>query len=445
MSYTFIQDTGTTAGSGLTTTAPSITVGANHALLIVGQGSSGGTGATPPTISDNNGNTANYVYAGQCIDTFADNLYFWYLLNANAGATAVKLVSSVGTIQNMYVVEYSGLGSYINISTNFINGASTGANALTSNSITIAATAMLWGFGYNASGIAMSAGTSPTSFTPRGASGYTVDFSSEDAPVSASAAATFGVTNGSSQFFVGAMAFTLASPSLAASPLSFGFTLEPATLGYGATYSLAASPLSFAYTLESATLSTTANTLAASPIAFSLTLQPGTLIYGAANFELLAAPLTFFVDMEPYYNAFSITGDTIAFAYSVEIAALLAAGNVPPRTMPNLVGLLLQEALQELEEAGILVPSSIGYFGTYPITVVWTLPVSVSGGFVFGSGAFGVASFGTTLQLPLGPGIVNAQSIAAGTGYVPPNTPIKLGVNQFPFGSVFPGGGGSIA
>ena len=40
--------------------------------------------------------------------------------------------------------------------------------------------------------------------------------------------------------------------------------------------------------------------------------------------------------------------------------------------MPNVVGLRLEDAQNSLTTAGVLVPSSIGYFGTWPITVNWT-------------------------------------------------------------------------
>lgn len=41
-------------------------------------------------------------------------------------------------------------------------------------------------------------------------------------------------------------------------------------------------------------------------------------------------------------------------------------------TMPNVVGLNLQDAQTSLQNAGVLVLSSIGYFGIWPITVRWT-------------------------------------------------------------------------
>lgn len=40
-------------------------------------------------------------------------------------------------------------------------------------------------------------------------------------------------------------------------------------------------------------------------------------------------------------------------------------------TMPNVVGLELAAAQLALQTAGVLVPASIGYFGTWPITVKW--------------------------------------------------------------------------
>ena len=40
-------------------------------------------------------------------------------------------------------------------------------------------------------------------------------------------------------------------------------------------------------------------------------------------------------------------------------------------TMPNLVGLNLQEAEQALESAGVINLSTLGYFGVWPITPKW--------------------------------------------------------------------------
>lgn len=40
-------------------------------------------------------------------------------------------------------------------------------------------------------------------------------------------------------------------------------------------------------------------------------------------------------------------------------------------TMPNIVGLELADATQKLTTAGVLNTSTLGYFGTWPITAVW--------------------------------------------------------------------------
>lgn len=40
-------------------------------------------------------------------------------------------------------------------------------------------------------------------------------------------------------------------------------------------------------------------------------------------------------------------------------------------TMPNVVGLGLSDAQASLQTAGVLVTSSLGYFGTWPITINW--------------------------------------------------------------------------
>lgn len=53
----------------------------------------------------------------------------------------------------------------------------------------------------------------------------------------------------------------------------------------------------------------------------------------------------------------------------------LTPSQPPPSglVVPNLVGMILQEAEHALQVAGILVPTSIGYFGVWPITVIWVI------------------------------------------------------------------------
>ena len=81
-------------------------------------------------------------------------------------------------------------------------------------------------------------------------------------------------------------------------------------------------------------------------------------------------------------------------------------------TMPNVVGLEYATAQAALQKAGVYVPSSIGYFGTFPITALWQ----------------------KSAQPPL---TVLTQSPAA-NATVAVNAPVTLGVSQFKVGVAFP-------
>lgn len=80
--------------------------------------------------------------------------------------------------------------------------------------------------------------------------------------------------------------------------------------------------------------------------------------------------------------------------------------------MPNVVGLELPAAQQALQSAGVLVLSSIGYFGTWPITVTWQRSTKP-------------------------PSTVTAQSPANGAN-VAANAPVSLTAAEFPFGVAYP-------
>jgi beta-lactam-binding protein with PASTA domain len=86
--------------------------------------------------------------------------------------------------------------------------------------------------------------------------------------------------------------------------------------------------------------------------------------------------------------------------------------NAPPENMPNLVGLEYLAALAALQSAGIFVPAALGYFGAYPISIVWQ-------------------------RSNLAPGTVLAQSPLA-LGYSPVNGPVTLTVSEFPVSVAFP-------
>jgi hypothetical protein len=87
--------------------------------------------------------------------------------------------------------------------------------------------------------------------------------------------------------------------------------------------------------------------------------------------------------------------------------------------MPTVTGQLLADAIALLQSSGVLVPASIGYFGTYPISAKWNRATIKNGAIS-----------------PI-PGIVTAQSISAGTN-VSANTPVILTVNEYPIAVVFP-------
>lgn len=81
-------------------------------------------------------------------------------------------------------------------------------------------------------------------------------------------------------------------------------------------------------------------------------------------------------------------------------------------TMPNLVGLQLSSVQFTLQNAGVLNPNSIGYFGTWPIAVTAKPNAAVKG-------------------------TVTAQSPGSGAS-VAVNPAIALTVSDFPVGMVYP-------
>jgi beta-lactam-binding protein with PASTA domain len=100
-----------------------------------------------------------------------------------------------------------------------------------------------------------------------------------------------------------------------------------------------------------------------------------------------------------------VTFDNPAYLWDGTIST-----NVP--TMPNLVGLELWDAIGVLEEVGIYVPSKVGYFGVFPISVIWR-------------------------QSSVAAGTVLLQSIQTGQN-VKPNFPITLTVSDYPISVAFP-------
>lgn len=102
-----------------------------------------------------------------------------------------------------------------------------------------------------------------------------------------------------------------------------------------------------------------------------------------------------------------------------------------PPFMPNLFQVELWQGIEELIEAGVLVPSALGYFSTYPISVIWVNAPQLGTQFT--------CPDGTVVYFPTspGPGLIIAQSIPAGA-HAAPNTPITLTVVEYPFSVTFP-------
>lgn len=81
-------------------------------------------------------------------------------------------------------------------------------------------------------------------------------------------------------------------------------------------------------------------------------------------------------------------------------------------TMPNVVGLCLQDAQTALSNAGVLNTGSIGYFGTWPISVSWKTNTPFD--------------------------FVTAQVPTSGTTNVAANSAVILTVNNPKLGVVYP-------
>lgn len=127
--------------------------------------------------------------------------------------------------------------------------------------------------------------------------------------------------------------------------------------------------------------------------AVALTNQTLTSIEGTITFQNQSGILPLF-------------GQTAAFSLGQFFPVLLQGG------YPNLAGMLLEEAIQQLESSGAVVPASIGYFGTWPVSAIWV-----------------------PSQSP--PFVVIAQSIPP-TAPIIANQPVTLTVSQPPESVAYP-------
>lgn len=171
---------------------------------------------------------------------------------------------------------------------------------------------------------------------------------------------------------------------------TFAYAGNPATFLYSA-FSIAAGAGSYTYTGKDAVLAFALNP---SP----LTAASGTYSYTGNDATFTLTPAT------PYLVA-------DAGVYSMSGKAATLTRFIPGR-FPNVVGLTVQMAQQSLEAAGALNPTRVGYFGNWPVSINWV-------------------QNGTSLGTLMNPGIVVAQSPAAGS-VIHVNAPIVLTVNEVP-------------
>jgi PASTA domain len=115
--------------------------------------------------------------------------------------------------------------------------------------------------------------------------------------------------------------------------------------------------------------------------------------------------------------------------FNVLITLQVSIGPLPSGSvlMPDVVGLILQEAEQVLQETGVVVISKLGFFGTYPVTVITQATIGRP------------HTVDASINYRRRSGYVVAQIPAAGQAIIP-NSPVTLIINEFAGGFVFPAG-----
>ncbi len=179
------------------------------------------------------------------------------------------------------------------------------------------------------------------------------------------ASTTYGYTGQAVTFTVNTAARYLlaaaANYSYSLAHASSEVELTANTTAYSYTGSAAAFPTyAFGFTAVGGTYAYTGKA-----VTFTLVLAPnpltaasGTYAYTGQDAQLNASPLPYFVLADP--GTFSLTG----------FGAELTFFN--PGTFPNVVGLPYSMAQESLEASGAVNPAALGYFGTWPITILWT-------------------------------------------------------------------------
>lgn len=227
-------------------------------------------------------------------------------------------------------------------------------------------------------------------------------------------------------------------------------TLSYALTGQTGTFTEGAPSQNISYTLGSQTATFTEGSLTATQggnITKTLTGQTATFTEGSLSsvmtYSVTGLSLTSTEGSLSDQCSYAITGRTATFTegtitagtsgnVSKSLTGLSASftlglitaggGTTAKNVMPNLFGLNLWAAIQSLEDVGIVNTNTLGYFGTWPVSVTWIPPTK------------GVPYISATAT----PGIVIGQSIVAGVS-VPPNSPILLNVVQYTVGVSYPG------
>ena len=136
----------------------------------------------------------------------------------------------------------------------------------------------------------------------------------------------------------------------------------------------------------------------------NLTAASGTYTYTGKAAQLSYVTFPF---VAANFGSYSYTGSAATLTFFA------------PGTFPNVVGLSLQMAEASLQASGALNPATVGYFGNWPIAVIWVQSA---------------AAAGTVMS----PGIVVGQNPVAGSQIVT-NSPMTLTVIEQPTSVSYPG------
>ncbi len=205
------------------------------------------------------------------------------------------------------------------------------------------------------------------------------------------------------------------TPYLLAAAGNFNYSLAHAS----SDVELTADTTTYAYTGEAVQFPTYSFNLNAGPgtyayvgktVTFSITSSPSDLVAVTGSYSYTGQDAQLHASALPPY----IAGDTGTFSYSGFDATFTFNA---PGTFPNVVGLPYSMAQQALEDSGAVNPAALGYFGVWPITILWTS--------------------GSTSGVLMEPGIVVEQNPLPFSTIVE-NAPVLLTVTESPVGVATP-------